>query len=154
MKTQLTCFIACAVVATAFAPRALANEGDAKAASQHSRFAACAHESKGLRGDDHQNFMSECLKGNTEAAAEIRKDGTQHAAAEARGLQFVATNPAFGPMYDLLYSHYRSGGRARDAEEILKLKIQHNPGVPFYVLQLAEKAHSPKPPSPNDLYLH
>ena len=83
MKTQLTCFIACAVVSTAFAPRALANEGEAKAASQHSRFAACAHESKGLRGDDHQNFMSECLKGNTEAAAEIRKDGTQHTAAEA-----------------------------------------------------------------------
>lgn len=83
MKSKLTCFIACAVVSTAFAPRALASEADAKAASQQSRFATCAHESKGLRGDDHQNFMSECLKGHGDAADEIRKDAPQRTASEA-----------------------------------------------------------------------
>jgi hypothetical protein len=32
--------------------------------TQQSRFAACAHESKGLKGEEHQKFMSECLKGH------------------------------------------------------------------------------------------
>jgi psiF repeat len=83
MKTKFICFIACAAVSTALAPRALATEGEAKAPTQQGRFAACAHESKGLRGDDHQNFMSECLKGHEEAAGEIRKDAPQHTAADA-----------------------------------------------------------------------
>jgi len=88
MKTKLTCFIACAVVSTALAPRALANEGEAKPASQQNRFATCAHESKGLRGDDHQNFMSECLKGHDAEAEALRKDSTAHrAAAEPSGQQ-------------------------------------------------------------------
>ncbi len=81
MKTKLTCFIACAVVSTAFAPRALAAEGEAKPGSQQSRFATCAHESKGLRGDDHQNFMSECLKGHDAEAEALKKDGAVHRAA-------------------------------------------------------------------------
>ena len=76
MKTKLTCFIACAVVSTAFAPRALAAEAEAKAPSQQSRFATCAHESKGLRGDDHQNFMSECLKGNDAEAQALKREST------------------------------------------------------------------------------
>ena len=81
MKTKITCFIACAVVSTAFTPRALASEAEAKAGSQQSRFATCAHESKGLRGDDHQNFMSECLKGHDADAEVIRKESTAHRAA-------------------------------------------------------------------------
>lgn len=28
----------------------------------HEHFAACAHQSKGLRGEEHHAFMSECLK--------------------------------------------------------------------------------------------
>jgi hypothetical protein len=80
MKTKLTCFIACAVVSTALAPRALAADAEAKAPSQQSRFATCAHESKGLRGDDHQNFMSECLKGHDADADALRKEATAHKA--------------------------------------------------------------------------
>jgi psiF repeat len=76
MKTKLTCFIACAVVSTAFAPRALAAESEAKSPSQQGRFATCAHESKGLRGDDHQNFMSECLKGHDADAEALKKEAT------------------------------------------------------------------------------
>ena len=61
---------------------------DAKAPTQQSRFAACSHESKGLRGDDHQNFMSECLKGHEAEADEIRKEGQSHrTAAGEPGLQ-------------------------------------------------------------------
>jgi len=78
MKTRITCFIACAVVSLAFAPRTLAAEAEAK--SQQSRFAACAHESKGLRGDDHQNFMSECLKGHEADAEALKKEATAHRA--------------------------------------------------------------------------
>ena len=87
MKTKLTCFIACAVVSTAFTPRALAAEGEAKP-SQQGRFAACAHESKGLRGDDHQNFMSECLKGHGAEAEALKREATAHRAlAEPSGQQ-------------------------------------------------------------------
>ena len=78
MKTKLTCFIACAVVSTALAPRALAADAEAKAPSQQNRFATCAHESKGLRGDDHQNFMSECLKGHAADADLLKKDAVAH----------------------------------------------------------------------------
>jgi len=85
MKTQLTCFIACAVVSLAFAPRTLAAEAEAK--SQQSRFAACAHESKGLRGDDHQNFMSECLKGHDAEAEALKKDASAHRVAGEPSLQ-------------------------------------------------------------------
>ena len=83
MKTQFIRFIACAVVSTAFASPALASEGEARARSQQTRFATCAHESKGLRGDDHQNFMSECLKGHAEAASEIRREAPQRTAQDA-----------------------------------------------------------------------
>lgn len=88
MKTQFIRFIACAVVSTAFASPALASEGEAKARSQQTRFATCAHESKGLRGDDHQNFMSECLKGHGAEAEALKKEATAHRAlAEPSGQQ-------------------------------------------------------------------
>ena len=86
MKTKLTCFIACAVVSTAFVPRALAAD-EGKQSSHQSRFSACAHESKGLRGDDHQNFMSECLKGNDAEAQAIKRDGSSARASAEPSLQ-------------------------------------------------------------------
>lgn len=54
-----------------------------KQGSQQSKFATCAHESKGLRGDEHQKFMSECLKGE---AGSARKESS-HRAAEESGSQ-------------------------------------------------------------------
>lgn len=68
----------CAAAAALFALPAHAAEPVEKPVSQQSRFATCAHESKGLRGEEHQKFMSDCLKGHdTEAAA--RKEGAQRA---------------------------------------------------------------------------
>ena len=71
--------LACAL---AFAARAADEDATASHQSYHDHFAACAHQSKGLRGEEHHRFMSECLKdhGWQQAAhtAEPRK-----AAAEA-----------------------------------------------------------------------
>ncbi|HEY4999085.1 MAG TPA: PsiF family protein [Usitatibacter sp.] len=81
MNTRTACVIACTVLASAFTLCAGAAEVE-KPQSQQSRFAACAHESKGLRGDAHQDFMSECLKGREEQAAQLRKDAPQRTASE------------------------------------------------------------------------
>ena len=72
-------FSAACVAAAALAMiPAHANDGDAKPATQQSKFATCAHESKGLRGEEHQKFMSDCLKGH-EFDVAARKEGTQRA---------------------------------------------------------------------------
>ena len=69
---------ACAVAAALFALPAAAADTDHKTGAQQSKFATCAHESKGLRGEEHQKFMSECLKGHdTEGVA--RKEKTHRA---------------------------------------------------------------------------
>ena len=89
MNIRITCIAAACATAALFASAALAAAAeDTKAPTQQSRFATCSHESKGLRGDDHQNFMSECLKGHETEAAEIRKEGqAHHTAAGEPGLQ-------------------------------------------------------------------
>ena len=56
-------------VALAAALPALAGE---KNQSQQERLSHCAHESKGLKGEERQKFMSECLKGDK--AREPRRD--------------------------------------------------------------------------------
>ena len=76
---------ACAVAAALFAMPASANDTEHKQGSQQSKFATCAHESKGLRGEEHQKFMSECLKGHdTDGAARKEKS---HRAADETGSQ-------------------------------------------------------------------
>ncbi|HST02940.1 MAG TPA: PsiF family protein, partial [Usitatibacter sp.] len=61
-----------------------AAEPEAKAPSEHQlRFAACAHESKGLRGEEHQAFMSDCLRGSEAETAEVKKEAAAHRAGEA-----------------------------------------------------------------------
>jgi len=64
-------YLVAGLAAALWALPAVANEPE-KSESQHERFAHCAHESKGLRGEEHQKFMHDCLKGNKseEAAAE------------------------------------------------------------------------------------
>jgi hypothetical protein len=74
---------ACAAAAALTAVAALAAEGDAKHGTQQSKFAACAHESKGLRGEEHQKFMSECLKGHDPE----RKAATHRAADDTTSQQ-------------------------------------------------------------------
>lgn len=77
---HLAAFIAVSLLA-APAARAAA-ETEAKAPSQHqARFAACAHESKGLKGEEHQAFMSDCLRGGEPEAADARKEAAADRAA-------------------------------------------------------------------------
>ncbi len=65
-------------------------DDDAKASrpTYHDYFASCAHQSKGMRGEEHQRFMSECLKdhGWQQAAhtAEPRKPATATAPQQHR----------------------------------------------------------------------
>ena len=77
----------CAAAAALFAlPAHAAETGEKPQGSQQSRFATCAHESKGLRGEEHQKFMSDCLKGHdTEATA--RKESSQRADDESGSQQ-------------------------------------------------------------------
>jgi len=81
VKTKLISTLACAAVAAVFVPPAPAAEGDQKP-SYHDRFIACAHESKGYRGEEHQKFMSECLKGHGAEDSDHSKPAAHKTSAE------------------------------------------------------------------------
>jgi opacity protein-like surface antigen len=76
MKAKLLCALACAALSSS----AFATE--AEHPTQRDRFAACAHESKGLKGDEHQKFMSDCLKGNGESKADAHKTSASTGASQ------------------------------------------------------------------------
>jgi hypothetical protein len=80
MRVSAACVAAAAL---AILP-AFAGEAETKPGTQQSKFATCAHESKGLRGDEHQKFMSECLKGHRDGEA---KKEPAHAASDEAGSQ-------------------------------------------------------------------
>ena len=76
MKTKLFYLSACAVAASLCAMPLRAEETSPHPATQRDKFAACAHESRGMKGDARHEFMSECLKkhpGGSEAAAGIHR---------------------------------------------------------------------------------
>lgn len=78
LTMRLACLTACAVIAAgAFLPARAADSPDKP--TYQERFATCAHESKGLRGEEHQRFMGDCLKDGTAAARthEARNGGSQ-----------------------------------------------------------------------------
>jgi hypothetical protein len=55
-----------ALAAFAFTQSAAAASTAAKPmTAQQSKFAACAHKSKGMKGAAHKKFMHECLKGKS-----------------------------------------------------------------------------------------
>ena len=60
--------------------------------AQQSRMAACSHQSKGMQGEAHKKFMSDCLHGKTMAAAPAKtsqqeKMKTCNADAKTKGLK-------------------------------------------------------------------
>ena len=79
MKAKLACAIACAALSSS----AFATETEHP--TYRERFASCAHESKGLKGDQHQKFMSDCLKGHGDGAA--KADHATKTSADAGGGQ-------------------------------------------------------------------
>jgi tetratricopeptide (TPR) repeat protein len=64
------------------------------------------------------------------------QDG-QLAEAEKLGLQLIAANKTYGPVYDQLYSYYIAANKVAEAEEILKSKVANNPSAPDPAFQLA-----------------
>jgi hypothetical protein len=63
-KLMIPLIIAASISAFAFASNASAAEGKSMTPQQQ-KFAECAHQSKGLKGDEHKKFMSDCLAGKT-----------------------------------------------------------------------------------------
>ena len=62
--------LAALVAATAFAAAA-ADAPKKQLTPQQQRMSDCSHESKGMKGDAHKKFMSECLK-SKETPAEVK----------------------------------------------------------------------------------
>jgi hypothetical protein len=82
MKSTLYTVVAIALFAAA--PAVASEKGHA----QQDKFAHCAHESKGLKGEERQKFMSECLKGHEHekptAAREVRHAADHHEGQQGR----------------------------------------------------------------------
>lgn len=68
-------YLAVIAAAALCAAPARANETEHKPESQHERFSHCAHESKGLKAEEHKKFMSECLKSHEGAPAHKAQQG-------------------------------------------------------------------------------
>ena len=62
MKTRTICLTACAVVLSSSVLPLRAAEGETHTTPQRQKFADCAHESQGLKGDERREFMSQCLR--------------------------------------------------------------------------------------------
>ena len=62
-----------AVIAAFFFAAAPALASDKPQTSQQEKFTHCAHESKGLKGEERNKFMSECLKGHDAKAHETKE---------------------------------------------------------------------------------
>jgi len=76
VNTRLFYLAACAALAALCALPLRAEEPSARSTAQRDRFAACAHETRGMKPEQHREYMSECLK--------KRADGA-HDAASASG---------------------------------------------------------------------
>ncbi len=78
MKRILTPVCIALVAGTFMATAQAAPKAPRHMSRQQSRFATCAHESKGLKGKTHSKFMSACLKGDDKAAAKIKAHAMNH----------------------------------------------------------------------------
>lgn len=77
-------FFACIAVASFALLPARAADGD-RPLTQQERFAECGHQSKGLAGEEHRRFMSECLRGRaTTPAAETPREAASEGAPQNR----------------------------------------------------------------------
>jgi len=68
VKTRTLCLTACAIVLSLSVAPLRAAEGESHTTPQREKFAACAHEAQGLKGDERREFMSECLRKHPEGA--------------------------------------------------------------------------------------
>ena len=80
MKTRFLRMLAVAAVSFACIPSALAADGDHKSTDQQGKMATCSHEAKGLKGEEHRSYMSECLKGHGASTAPHAKEASNEGA--------------------------------------------------------------------------
>ena len=64
------------------------------------------------------------------------RDGREGEAEQLAG-QLIAAHKDAGMKYDALYTHYRAKNRLSDAENVLRTKVNNNPHLIDYVLDLA-----------------
>jgi hypothetical protein len=77
VKTKLFYLSVGVAAASLCATPLRAEDAPAHPANQRDKFAACAHESRGMKGDARQELMSECLKKHP-GAAQAAGDGSLH----------------------------------------------------------------------------
>ena len=82
VNTRHLLLAACAAVASLAVLPVRSEEPAAKAPTQQEKFAACGHQSKGLKGEERREFMSSCLKGEADTA--LRDTMIGDAAEESR----------------------------------------------------------------------
>lgn len=63
--------------APAFAAGAQAHATHKTMTTSQQKMASCSHESKGMKGEAHKKFMSDCLHGKTMAAAPMHSKTRQ-----------------------------------------------------------------------------
>jgi hypothetical protein len=73
VKTELRYAAACAVLSAVPAFAVHATEGDARPSNPQNRMAACAHEAKGLKGEERERFLSRCLKTHGAEAGPVKE---------------------------------------------------------------------------------
>ncbi len=61
--------VASIFAATAFAASAADTKAKKELTPQQQRMSECSTKSKGMKGEEHKKFMSECLKGESTTAA-------------------------------------------------------------------------------------
>jgi|CZKS01.1.fsa_nt_gi tetratricopeptide (TPR) repeat protein len=72
----------------------------------------------------------------TELVRLLIQDGQTEEAFKLAG-NVMAQHKDYGPIYDVMYTFYDTGGRVAEAENVLKTKVSNNPKQADYVLQLA-----------------
>ncbi len=75
MKTRTVVLAACAVALSLSVLPLRAADGESHTTPQREKFAACAHESQGLKGDERREFMSECLRKHAPAKDAVAHEG-------------------------------------------------------------------------------
>lgn len=73
----------------------------------------------------------------TLALAQVLISNSQVGEAEQLVQAMIEKDKEFGPIYDVMYAHYLQTRRTADAEAILKRKVENNPKVGTFLIQLA-----------------
>jgi len=83
VKSKMVWLVGCAIVWALSVTAALA-QGEKHAATVDDRTATCAREAKGLKGEERERFVSECLRNDSHAGAHSQQEKMKYCNQEAR----------------------------------------------------------------------